>query len=100
MLLSYVAERREIEVENLFVSQNDTAVSAHTLSHKILKLCRDAGFDGASLHSGRRSFATTCIRAGVDIVSLKNLMNHASIQQTSECIATNEEALRKAVMGV
>jgi len=99
-LLSYLAERPETEVENLFVSQKDTAFSANTLSHKILKLYRDAGFDGASSHSGRRSFATNCIRAGVDIVSLKTLMNHASIQQTAEYVATNEEALKKAVMGV
>jgi site-specific recombinase XerD len=27
-----------------------------------------------------RSFATICISAGVDIVSLQTLMNHASIQ--------------------
>ena len=99
-LLSYLAERPETEVENLFVSQKNTAFSANTLSHKLLKLYRDAGFDGASSHSGRRSFATNCIRAGVDIVSLKTLMNHASIQQTAEYVATNEEALKKAVMGV
>ena len=40
-----------------------------------------------------------CIRSGVDIVSLKTLMNHASIQQTSEYVATNEDMLKKkAVM--
>ena len=41
-----------------------------------------------------------CIRSGVDIVSLRTLMNHASIQQTSEYVATNEHMLKKAVMGV
>lgn len=99
-LLSYLAERPETEVENLFVSQKDTAFSANTLGQKMLKLYRDAGFEGASSHSGRRSFATNCIQAGIDIVSLKTLMNHANIQQTSEYVATNEEALKKAVMGV
>jgi integrase/recombinase XerD len=99
-LLSYLAERPETEVENLFVSQKNTGFSANALTHKMLKLYREAGFDGASSHSGRRSFATNCIRSGVDIVSLKTLMNHASIQQTSEYIATNEDMLKKAVMGV
>ena len=84
----------------LFVSQKNTGFSANALTHKMLKLYRDAGFDGASSHSGRRSFATNCIRAGVDIVSLKTLMNHSNIQQTSEYVATNEEALLKAVMAV
>jgi len=96
-LLTYLAERPTTEVENLFVSQKDTAFSANSLTHKMLKLYRDAGFDGASSHSGRRSFATNCIRAGVDIVSLKTLMNHSNIQQTSEYVATNEEMLKKAV---
>ena len=57
----------------------------------MLKLYREAGFDTASSHSGRRSFATNCIWSGVGIVSLKTLMNHASIQQTSEYVATNED---------
>ena len=96
-LLTYLAERPTTQVENLFVSQKDTAFSANSLTHKMLKLYRDAGFDGASSHSGRRSFATNCIRAGVDIVSLKTLMNHSNIQQTSEYVATNEEMLKKAV---
>ncbi len=99
-LHSYLAERPETEVENLFVSQKNTGFSANALTHKMLKLYREAGFDGASSHSGRRSFATNCIRSGVDIVSLKTLMNHASIQQTSEYVATNEDMLKKAVMGV
>ncbi len=65
----------------------------------MLKLYREAGFDNASSHSGRRSFATNCIQSGVDIVSLKTLMNHASIQQTGEYVVTNEDMLKKAVMG-
>ena len=99
-LLSYLAERPTTEVENLFVSQKDTGFSANALTHKMLKLYREAGFDNASSHSGRRSFATNCIRSGVDIVSLKTLMNHSSIQQTSEYVATNEEHLKNAVMGI
>ena len=97
---SYLAERPETEVENLFVSQKNTGFSANALTHKMLKLYREAGFYGASSQSGLRSFATNCIRSGVDIVSLKTLMKHASIQQTSEYVATNEDMLKKAVMGV
>jgi len=99
-LLEYLAERPKIKVQNLFVSQKGRAFSPNSLSHKMLKLYRDAGFDAASSHSGRRSFATNCIRAGVDIVSLKTLMNHANIQQTSEYVATNEEMLKKVVSSI
>ena len=96
-LAEYIAERPETDVPNLFVSQQNTAFSANSLAHKMLRLYRKAGYEGASSHSGRRSFATNCIRAGVDIVSLKTLMNHSSIQQTSEYVATNDEMLKKAV---
>ena len=96
-LAEYLAERPETDVPNLFVSQQNTAFSANSLTHKMLRLYRKAGYEGASSHSGRRSFATNCIRAGVDIVSLKTLMNHSSIQQTSEYVATNDEMLKKAV---
>ena len=99
-LLSYLAERPATEVDNLFVSQKNTGFSANALTHKMLKLYREAGFDNASSHSGRRSFATNCIRSGVDIVSLKTLMNHSSIQQTSEYVATNEDMLKKVVCSV
>ena len=99
-LLDFLESRPEAEVGNLFVSQKQTAFSANALSHKMLKLFRDAGFDGASSHSMRRSFATNCIRAGVDIVSLQTLMNHASIQQTSEYVFTNDETLMRAVCSV
>jgi len=96
-LADYLAERPETAVDALFVSQKNTAFSANSLAQKMFKLFREAGFDGSSSHSMRRSFATNCIRAGVDIVSLKTLMNHSNIQQTSEYVATNDEMLKKAV---
>ena len=96
-LQAYLDERPTTDVPNLFVSQKNTAFSANALSHKMLKLYREGGYENASSHSGRRSFATNCIRAGVDIVSLKTLMNHSNIQQTSEYVATNDEMLKKAV---
>tara|TARA_A100001037_G_C15041779_1_gene585836 strand:+ start:466 stop:1044 length:579 start_codon:yes stop_codon:yes gene_type:complete len=99
-LLEYIEERPNTDVPSLFVSQKNTAFTPNALAHKMLKLFTDAGFEGASSHSQRRGFATACIRAGVDIVSLKTLMNHASIEQTSEYVFTNDETLKKAVMSV
>ena len=96
-LLEFLAERPSTEVPNLFVSQKNTPFSANALAHKMHKLFREAGFEGASSHSMRRSFATNAVRAGVDIVSLKTLMNHANIQQTQEYVFTNPETLKNAV---
>jgi integrase/recombinase XerD len=99
-LEDYLAERPESEVDALFVSQKNSAFKPNALSHKMLMLFRDAGFDGASSHSMRRSLCDELHRAGLDIVTLKTLMNHSSIQQTSEYVATNDEMLKQAVMGV
>ena len=95
-LEDYLAERPESEVDALFVTQKLTAFSPNSLSHKLQKLFLDAGIEGASSHSMRRSYATSKIRAGVDLVTLKTLMNHANIQQTAEYVATNDEMLLKA----
>jgi len=46
------------------------------------------------------AYATFCffyISTLADVVSLKTLMNHSNIQQTSEYVATNDELLKKAV---
>ena len=44
-----------------------------------------------------RHFVFLTVSILADIVSLKTLMNHSNIQQTSEYVATNEEMLKKAV---
>ena len=87
-------------VDALFVSQKGQGFTPNGLSHLMLKLYGSAGFDSASSHSGRRSFATNVLRSGVDIVALKTLMNHSNIATTAEYVSHNEEYLKKAVLGV
>ena len=53
-------------VDALFVSQKGRGFTANGLSHLMLKVYGSAGFDSASSHSGRRSFATNVLRSGVD----------------------------------
>ena len=86
-------------VDALFVSQKGRGFTANGLSHLMLKVYGSAGFDGASSHSGRRSFATNILRSGVDIVALKTLMNHSNIATTAEYVTHNEEYLKQAILG-
>jgi integrase/recombinase XerD len=74
--------------------------TSNSLSHLMMKLYGSAGFDGASSHSGRRSFATNILCSGVDIVALKTLMNHSNISTTAEYVSHNESYLKRAVLGV
>ena len=87
-------------VDALFMSQKGSAFTPNGLSHLMLKLYKAAGFEQASSHSGRRSFATNILRSGVDIVALKTLMNHSNIGTTAEYVTHNEDYLKRAVLGV
>ena len=81
----------------LFLNNRGEPFSANSLSQLFLKLFRRAGFEGASSHSNRRSFATRAIQKGVDIVAVKTLMNHSNISTTAIYCEHNEEFLKKAV---
>ena len=96
----YVAIRPNRKgVDALFVSQKGFGFTPNGLSHLMLKVYGSAGFDSASSHSGRRSFATNVLRSGVDIVALKTLMNHSNIATTAEYVSHNDEYLKKVVLG-
>ena len=100
-LTKYIFDRKSPkQVPNLFISQKGRAFTPNSLSHTLLKLYRDAGFDNGSSHSGRRTYATNLLLAGVDIVAVKTLMNHANIATTAEYITHNDEYLKKIVMNV
>ena len=86
-------------VDALFISQKGSAFTPNSLSHLMLKIYNTAGFEQASSHSGRRSFATNILRSGVDIVALKTLMNHSNIATTAEYVSHNEEYLKQAILG-
>jgi len=100
-LTKYTSDRKAPkQVPNLFVSQKGRAFTPNSLSHTLLSLYREAGFDNGSSHSGRRTFATNVLKSGVDIVALKTLMNHSNISTTAEYVSHNDEYLKKAVMNV
>jgi integrase/recombinase XerD len=69
----------------------------NTLAQYFLSMYRRAGIDGASSHSGRRSFATNIASTGTSIRVLMRLMGHENISTTIGYIDFSDEMLRKAV---
>ncbi|MNW04007.1 site-specific tyrosine recombinase XerC [compost metagenome] len=56
-----------------------------------------AGIDGASSHSGRRTFITTLASKGVGVRVLASLAGHRSIATTQAYIDVNDDMKRRAV---
>ena len=71
--------------------------TANTLTQFFHYLYKRSGIDGASSHSGRRSYATSISSAGVGIKILQKLLGHKNIQTTSVYIYASDDMLRKAV---
>jgi integrase/recombinase XerD len=99
-LEAYAATHKPINVNRkFFYSQKHTSdgFTANTLTQFFHYLYRRVGIDGASSHSGRRTFATNIASKGVGIKVLQKLLGHKNIQTTSVYIYASDDMLRKAV---
>lgn len=71
--------------------------SANTLVQLFCRIYSEAGIDGASSHSGRRSFITTLASKGVGARVLQHLAGHSSLATTQRYINVNDAMLKEAV---
>lgn len=79
----------------LFRSQKGGRFSPNTLQQLFHRMYAKARLQGASSHSGRRTFATTLIEKGVDIKAVSTLMGHASIGMTARYVEDNPVRLKQ-----
>jgi integrase/recombinase XerD len=82
-----------------FASQKSVkqGFSANSLAQTLSQLYRSAGIEGASSHSGRRTFLTTLANKGTAIHLLKTLAGHRSIQTTATYLYSSPTQLKAAV---
>lgn len=81
----------------LFYTQRRAGFTADTLTHIINGLYQRAGLDGASSHSGRRTFITTLAEKGVSARVLMSLAGHQNLSTTQRYIDIKPSMLRAAV---
>jgi len=83
----------------LFYSQKEKSdgFSANTLTQFFHYLYQRAGIEGASSHSGRRTFITNLANKGIGVRVLMSLAGHRSITTTQAYIDVNDEMKRRAV---
>jgi len=82
-----------------FYSQkrNSDGFTANTLTQFFHYLYKRSGVDGASSHSGRRTFLTNLANKGTAIHLLKTLAGHRSIQTTATYLYSSPSQLRAVV---
>lgn len=80
-----------------FMTQKRTGFSANSLTQHFIALYKRAGLEGATSHSGRRTFITNLAAQGVSVRVLAALAGHRSIQTTQRYIDVNDDMLRRAV---
>ena len=81
----------------LLRTQKRSAFSANTLCQLFGELYRKAGIDGASSHSGRRSFITKLAHNGISPKVIMELAGHKHLTTTQRYIEVNDEMKRAAV---
>lgn len=83
----------------LFYTQKSVrqGFSPNTLTQTVSLIYRGAGVDGATSHSGRRSFLTNLANGGTAIHLLKALAGHRSISTTAAYLYTSPSQLKAAV---
>ena len=81
----------------LFYTQKRAGFDANTLCQLFFDLYRQAGLNGASSHSGRRTFITTLANKGIGVRVLQSLAGHRNIGTTQAYIDVNDAMKRAAV---
>lgn len=97
--LSYYLKQAKLRsgCDALFQSQKGAAFSANTICQLLIRIYAECGLEGATSHSGRRSFITNLAAKGVGVRVLAELAAHASIATTQRYIDVNDEQMRAAV---
>ena len=99
-LSAWIEERGTNCRETLFFSQKGAPFTPNTLSRVMLQHYKKAGLEGRSSHSGRRSFASNCLKSGMDLVALSKVMSHTSINTTMRYVHHDESELLNLIRNV
>ena len=83
--------------DKLFYTQKNEGFTANTLTQFFYHLYKGVGIEGASSHSGRRTFITNLASKGVGVRVLMSLAGHKNISTTQRYIDVNDDMLRTAV---
>jgi len=99
-LSAYAAQARCVDRSYPFFASQKSMKSgfgANSLAQTFALLYEGAGVEGASSHSGRRTFLTNLANKGTAIHILKTLAGHRSISTTAAYLYSSPSQLKAAV---
>jgi integrase/recombinase XerD len=99
-LAQWVVQRQHLGADAvLFHTQRGPrkGFTANTLAQQFYWWYKRAGVDGASSHSGRKTFLTSLAAQGVSVFVLAALAGHKSISTTQRYVTVNDDVKRRAV---
>ena len=99
-LAAYAAQAKCVDRSYPFFASQKSVKSgfnANSLAQTFALLYEGAGLEGASSHSGRRTFLTSLANKGTAIHILKTLAGHRSISTTAAYLYSSPAQLRAAV---
>ena len=90
-LQNWLNTRRPSKSEFLFVSQKGCAFSPNSMAQLMLRHYKQAGLEGCSSHSGRRTLLSHLLKNGLDIVAVSKIAGHSSIN-TTQCYIHHDQS--------
>jgi len=96
-LAAYFKIRPAVDFSALFVTKFKTPMSKRAIQQTVATYLKEAGIQGASVHTLRHTMATHHIARGTDLKTVQETLGHASLATTSIYVSLAKKAQRKAL---
>lgn len=96
----YLKTRKDLSASSsLFLSKRNKQMSGGTVWHLVKKYLKQAQIEKEKLspHTLRHTFATTLLKQGENLLTIKELMSHRNLRTTERYLHINNEDLKIAV---
>lgn len=96
-ILRYFKHRGELQSQDpLWVTRDANRLTYAGLRQIMRRRAERVGLPEPGLHSLRRAFALTCLRNGVDLISLQRLLGHSDLSVIRRYLAQTDTDLQQA----
>ena len=92
-----VRSQKSTETKAVFVTKYTKQFSPSSLSRHLGNLYRDAGYEGCTGYTGRRSLGRNLNRNGVSVFNIQKILRHSDIKTTQLYIDVDEDMLANLV---